>query len=264
MISSCVIFLCGREDVFRKTTIIFCILRITLIGCVVWVHHQYTVGIDLDRRQYFRSSTIVISIPTGIKVFRWLISISSIKIYLQPILYWTLGFISLFTIGGVTGIILSNTRVDIILHDTYFTTSHFHQVLRLGSVFGIFRRVTLYLPLLSGLIYSNIWINGRFWLIFIGVNITFLPQYILGINGLPRKYPEYRNFFYTIRKIRRKGSRISIVGGFLFVFRIVERGISVRYVVGGIGLKLEENSRSITNIQTKHEGNESICVTTSK
>jgi heme/copper-type cytochrome/quinol oxidase subunit 1 len=189
------IALVGRKEVFSHLRVVLAIVSIGLVGCVVWRHHMYTVGIDVDSRVYFTLATLVVAVPTGVKVFSWLLSLQGGSYVSSPLMCWVLGFLFMFTSGGVTGVILANRRLDTILHDTYFVVSHFHYVLSMGSVFGIFLGVTYWHPIMVGLVFRDLFMYVVFWRFFIGVNLTFFPYYFLGLAGLPRKYREFRDFF---------------------------------------------------------------------
>lgn len=231
IISQSSLYLTGKKEVFGSLGIVYAILRIGLIGCVVWAHHMYTVGMDLDSRAYFTAATIVIAVPTGVKIFSWLATLFGIKIVFQPVLLWVLGFIFLFTVGGVTGVILSNSRLDIILHDTYYVVSHFHYVLSLGAVFGIFTGVRLWWRFITGFVYDKTIIVVVFILIFIGVNLTFFPLHFAGLHGFPRKYLDYPDVYSIWNVISSYGSIIRTFGLFLFIYVLLESFFSYRLVL---------------------------------
>ncbi len=231
IISQCTLYLTGKKEVFGYLGIVYAILSIGLIGCVVWAHHMYTVGIDFDSRAYFTAATIVIAVPTGVKVFRWLATFFGTVIVYQPLLFWVIGFIFLFTIGGLTGVILSNSRIDIILHDTYYVVSHFHYVLSLGAVFGLFAGVTLWWSFITGFVLNKIYMYSVFFLFFIGVNMTFFPLHFAGLHGFPRKYVDYPDVYSFWNVLSSFGSLISIFSLFFFVFVLLESFISYRVLV---------------------------------
>lgn len=231
IISQSTLYLTGKKEVFGSLGMVYAILSIGLIGCVVWAHHMYTVGIDLDSRAYFTAATMVIAVPTGVKVFSWLATLFGIKMDFSPTLLWVLGFIFLFTVGGLTGVILSNSSLDIVLHDTYYVVSHFHYVLRLGAVFGIFTGVRLWWSFITGFVYDKMIIISVFVLIFIGVNLTFFPLHFAGLHGYPRKYLDYPDIYSIWNVMASYGSIISSFGLFLFIYLLLESFFMNRLVI---------------------------------
>lgn len=226
------LYLTGKKEVFGSLGMVYAILRIALIGCVVWAHHMYTVGMDLDTRAYFTAATMVIAVPTGVKVFSWLATLFGTKMVFQPLLLWVMGFIFLFTIGGLTGVMLSNSSLDIILHDTYYVVSHFHYVLSMGAVFGIFTGITLWWSYMTGFAYDKMQIRVVFLLLFVGVNLTFFPLHFAGLQGYPRKYIDYPDIYSIWNIISSYGSIISIFGLFRFLYVLLESFFRYRLVIG--------------------------------
>ena len=208
----------SRKPVFGYLGMVYAMMAIGFVGSVVWAHHMFVSGIEVDTRAYFMFASMVIAVPTGIKVFSWIATMWGGSIEFKTPMLWAIGFIIVFTVGGVTGIVVASAGIDQIVHNTYYVVAHFHYVLSLGSVFAIFAGFYYWIGKMSGHQYPEFWGRAHFWVTFVGVNLTFFPMHFLGVSGMPRRYPDYPEAFAGWNFVSSIGSYISGLGMLIFLF----------------------------------------------
>jgi len=212
----------SQKQIFGRLGMIFAMIAIGFLGFIVWGHHMYTSGLNVDTRAYFTAATMIIAVPTGIKIFSWLATLWGGRIVLVTPMLFALGFIILFTIGGLSGVILSNAGIDVALHDTYYVVAHFHYVLSMGAVYAMFAAFYYWVGKITGRAYDEVLGKIHFWSFFVGVNVTFFPMHFLGLAGMPRRVPDYPDAFAGFNVIASYGSLISFVSVLLFFYVVFQ------------------------------------------
>ena len=218
----------SKKPIFGYLGMAYAMAAICVVGFVVWAHHMYTTGLDVDTRAYFLAATMVIAVPTGIKIFSWIATMWGGSIEFKTPMLFAIAMIFLFTLGGVTGVVLANTGIDVALHDTYYVVAHFHYVMSMGALFSIYSGFYYWFSKMSGIEYSEILGKIHFWLTFIGVNITFFPMHFSGLAGMPRRIPDYPDAFAGWNYVSSIGAYISVFAAFFFVFVIIEAFVRAR------------------------------------
>jgi len=218
----------SKKPVFGYLPMAYAMVAIGFVGFIVWAHHMYTVGMGINLRAYFVAATMVIAVPTGIKIFSWIATMWGGSISFKTPMLWAMGFIFLFTVGGVTGVVLANAGIDYSLHDTYYVVAHFHYVLSLGAVFAIFAGFFYWFEKMWGVKYNEFLGALQFWIMFIGVNLVFFPQHFLGLQGMPRRYVDYPEAFTLWNQVSSWGYVVTAAGVVVFLVILLEAAIRRR------------------------------------
>jgi cytochrome c oxidase subunit 1 len=204
--------------IFGQVGMVYAKISIGILGFIVWSHHMYVVGLDIDSRAYFTAATIIIALPTGVKIFSWLATLYGGRLHFSTPMMFAIGFLLLFTFGGLTGIILANASIDVALHDTYYVVGHFHYVLSLGAVLSLFSAFYYWIGKISGYNLNEKWGHTHFWTFLLAINIVFMPMHFLGVNGMPRRISDYADGYAGWNHFKTLGSILTVISVFLFLY----------------------------------------------
>jgi len=218
----------SRKRVFGYLGMVGAMASIGVLGFIVWAHHMFTVGLSANTQAYYMLATMVIAVPTGVKIFSWIATMWGGSLEFRTPMIFAIGFIFLFTLGGVTGVILANPDIDIPMHDTYYVVAHFHYAMSLGALFGVFAAFYYWIPKISGYMYNEALAKLHFWMFFIGTNLTFFPQHFLGLAGMPRRIPDYNEVYAGWNYWSSIGSYIGGVSAIFFLFVVLEMFLKKR------------------------------------
>ncbi|PTQ10810.1 cytochrome c oxidase subunit I [Sphingomonas oleivorans] len=211
----------SRKPVFGYLGMAYAMVAIGVVGFIVWAHHMFTTGLSVNTKMYFTAATMVIAVPTGIKIFSWIATMWGGSLSFRTPMVWALGFVFMFTVGGVTGVVLANGGIDNYVHDTYYVIAHFHYVLSLGAVFALFAGFYYWFPKMSGKNYSELLGQLHFWLFFAGVNMLFFPMHFLGLQGMPRRYPDYPDAYSYWNHFASIGYGVMLLGMLVFFVNVI-------------------------------------------
>ena len=211
----------SRKPIFGYLGMAYAMVAIGVIGFVVWAHHMFTTGLSVDVKMYFTAASMVIAVPTGIKIFSWLATMWGGSLTFETPMLWAIGFIFMFTIGGVTGVVLANGGIDDYMQDTYYVVAHFHYVLSLGAIFSLFAGFYYWFPKMSGKMMNEVLGKMHFWIFFVGVNLIFFPMHFLGLQGMPRRIPDYTEGFEYWNHVASIGYAVMATGMLLFFINLI-------------------------------------------
>nr|AJF93941.1 cytochrome c oxidase subunit I [Aphrocallistes beatrix] len=248
IISHIIPYLSGKNQMFGYMGMIYAMAAIGFLGFMVWAHHMFTMGMDVDTRAYFSAATMIIAMPTGMKMFSWMTTMTGGMPQLETPILWVMGFLFLFTMGGLTGMICASASMDLMIHDTYYIVAHFHYVLSMGAVFGMFAGFYFWYGKMSGLTLNELYSKMHFWSTFIGVNLTFFPQHFLGLAGFPRRYADFHDSFLTWNMMSSIGSTISTISALFFSFIMMDSMMKSIKFSGWM-----DNTHSTTSLEWIHQ-----------